>query len=196
MDVVVFPNMIVPLLVLDERIITGINKALQDESKLILLLASNKQSDTHQGAIGTKDLSKVGTVASIMRLIKVPEGGVKILVQGMCKAEVHDIVAQEGMLNAHISTIAFDAGHDSSELAAQVKNIKAIAEQISASGHALSPDFHIILSKIHDPEKIADFVLSHLHLRVEQAQALLETRNYKEFLEGLYYHLAKELEVS
>ena len=196
MDVVVFPNMIVPLLVLDERIITGINKSLQDESKLILLLASNKQSDTHQGAIGTKDLYKVGTVASIMRLIKVPEGGVKILVQGISKAEVLDIVAEENMLKARIEAIVFDEGKNSNELAAQVKNIKAIAEQISASGHALSPDFHIILSKIHDAEKIADFVLSHLHLRVEQAQALLETRNYKEFLEGLYYHLAKELEVS
>ena len=88
MDVVVFPHLIVPLLVLDERIIKGINKALEQEPKLVLLLASKKQSETHQGAIGTKDLYDVGTVASIMRVIKIPEGGIKILVQGICKAHL------------------------------------------------------------------------------------------------------------
>ena len=70
MDIVVFPNQIVPLLVLDERIIKGIQKAVEDGHKLVLLLASKKQSDTHHGIIGTKDLYDVGTVASIMRVIK------------------------------------------------------------------------------------------------------------------------------
>ena len=85
MDVVVFPHMIVPLLVLDEKIIKGINQSLQ-ETKLVLLLAAKKQPDSEEG-IATKDLYTVGTVASIMRLIKIPEGGIKILVQGICKAE-------------------------------------------------------------------------------------------------------------
>ena len=86
MDVVVFPNQIVPLLVLDDRIISGINKAVEQEPKLVLLLASKKQSDSHQGVIGTKDLFDVGTVASVMRIIKIPEGGIKILVQGISRA--------------------------------------------------------------------------------------------------------------
>ena len=92
MDVVVFPNMIVPLLVLDERIIKGVDSALQSEGKLVLLLASTKQSEGHDGAIGTKDLYSVGTVASIMRLIKIPEGGVKILVHGVSRADVREII--------------------------------------------------------------------------------------------------------
>ena len=86
MDVVVFPHMIVPLLVMDEKIIRGINESLQ-KSKMILLLAAKNHLD-HQGAIGTHDLHQVGTVASIMRLIKIPEGGIKVLVQGVCKARV------------------------------------------------------------------------------------------------------------
>ena len=93
MDVVVFPHMIVPLLVLDEKIIKGINQSLQ-ETKLVLLLAAKKQIDSDEG-IATKDLYNVGTVASIMRLIKIPEGGIKILVQGICKAEAQDIIASE-----------------------------------------------------------------------------------------------------
>src|SRR5436190_5086272 len=77
MDIVVFPHMLVPLLVLDEKIIQGINESLE-KSKLVLLLAAKGEVDG-QGAVGTKDLYRVGTVASIMRLIRLPEGGVKVL---------------------------------------------------------------------------------------------------------------------
>ena len=100
MDVVVFPHMIVPLLVLDEKIIKGINQSLQ-EAKLVLLLAAKKQIDSDEG-IATKDLYSIGTVASIMRLIKIPEGGIKILVQGICKAEAQQILASEDSLQATI----------------------------------------------------------------------------------------------
>ncbi len=162
MDVVVFPNQIVPLLVLDERIIRGINKALEQDPKLVLLLASKKQSDTHQGVIGTKDLFDVGTVATVMRVIKIPEGGIKVLVQGMSRAYVHDIIAEDEVLKADIEPFIFEDTPASNEVIAQIKNIKEIAEHVSAAGHALSPDFHIILSKMNDPEKIADFILSHL----------------------------------
>ena len=196
MDIVVFPHQIVPLLVLDDRIIKGINKAIEDEHKLVLLIASKKQSDTHPGIIGTRDLYDVGTIASIMRVIKVPEGGIKILVQGVSRALVHDIIAEDNVLHADVEQIVYEEEESNTELLAQVKNIRDIAETISASGHALSPDFHIILSKMNDPEKIADFILSHLNLRVDQAQRLLECRTHTALLEEIYTHLSKEFEVS
>lgn len=196
MDVVVFPHMIVPLLVLDERIAKGINNALESESKMILLLASRKQSHNHQGAIGTKDLYSVGTVASIMRIIKIPEGGIKILVQGHCKARVKDVIADDDVLCARTSLIDFKPQEPSTEIAAQIKNIKIIVEKMAASGQSLSPDFHIILSKMSDPEKIADFIISHLTLTVEQSQMLLEQESYAQFLEQLYQLLSKEIEVT
>jgi ATP-dependent Lon protease len=195
MDVVVFPHMIVPLLVLDERIIKGINAALEG-SKLVLLLAAKKQAPDHQGAIGTQDLYQVGTIASIMRLIKIPEGGVKILVQGVCKARVTDLFADEDTLSAQTSEIVFDYNHEDPEIAAQIKNIKELAEKMAASGQSFSPDFHVILSKIQDPEKIADFILSHLNLTVERAQELLEVTNQKEFLAEIYQQLTQEIEVA
>jgi ATP-dependent protease La len=196
MDVVVFPRMIVPLLVLDERIIKGIQQSLDEGSKLVFLLASRKQSHNHQGAIGTKDLYDVGTVASVMRLIKIPEGGIKILVQGLHKGFVQNLLADEDVLNATIQKIDFDVEENSTELAAHIKNIKHVAEQMSLSGQSLSPDFHLILSKMHDQEKIAEFILSHLHLSVEQSQELLEAQTYEIFFEGLYKQLSKEIEVA
>jgi len=196
MDVVVFPNMIVPLLVLDERIISGVNKAAENESKMVLLLASKKQVSNPQGVIGTKDLYEVGTVASIMRLIKLPEGGVKVLVQGVKKAAVKEITADENTLSAEIDYMPMNPEENSTMLAELISSIKAAAEKMSTTGQSLSPDFYLILSKMQDPEKIADFLLSHLTLSIEQAQALLQTATYEEFLEKLYEHLLQEAEVS
>lgn len=193
MDVVVFPLMIVPLLVLDEKIINGINEALET-SKKVLLLAARNQVD-HQGAVGTGDLYEVGTVASIMRLIKIPEGGVKILVQGLCRARVSHIDTQGEGLHATVEQITLNDDSEV-EVLAQVKNIKAVAEKMAIASNRFSPDFHIILSKIQDPDKVADFILSHLHLTVEQAQSMLELTEKKDFLHMIYAHLSREIEVA
>src|ERR1700733_3346339 len=194
MDVVVFPHMIVPLLVLDEKIIKGINQSLQ-EAKLVLLLAAKKQINSNEG-IATKDLYAIGTVASIMRLIKIPEGGIKILVQGICKANAHDIIASDDSLQATISKVESNDQSNKEHIQAHIKNIKSLAEKMAISGNTFSPDFHIILSKMQDPEKIADFILSHLNLGIEQAQQLLEIDDQAELLEHLYRNLAKEMEVA
>lgn len=194
MDVVVFPHMLVPLLVLDEKIIQGINSSLQD-SKMVLLLAAKKNVD-EQGSIGTKDLHQVGTIASIMRLIKIPEGGIKILVQGISKARATEIVAENDSLYARVEALEAPTAQNKDEITAQIRNIKSLAEKMGMSGQSFSPDFHVILTKMHDPEKIADFILSHLSLSVDQAQELLETTDLAAFLQGIYHHLSKELEVS
>lgn len=193
MDVVVFPNMIVPLLVLDEKIIRGVNQSLE-ESKRVLLLAAKTQVDG-QGSIGTNDLYQIGTIATIMRVIKTPEGGMKILVQGIGRARATDLMIQGDMLQANATLLPI-SDDDDNELTAQIKNIKVLAEKMVSTGHALSPDFHLILSKIQDPDKVADFILSHISLDVEQAQVLLEAETKKDFLYGLYIHLSSEVEVA
>jgi ATP-dependent Lon protease len=193
MDVVVFPHIIVPLLVLDEKIIRGIEQAL-DQGKRILLLAAQSVTD-NQGAIGTNDLYNVGTVASIMRLIKMPEGGIKILVQGMERVRVTELVTHDNMLQAYVETCEL-IKNNPQELQEILHSIRVLTEQMASTGHTFSPDFHIILSKMHDPEKIADFILSHLNLSVDQAQTLLESADQKLFLEGLYFQLKRETEAA
>lgn len=193
-DVVVFPHMIVPLLVLDERIINGINQSLNG-SKRVLLLAAKRKVDDQQEAIGTKDLYETGTISTIMRLIKIPEGGVKILVQGLSRARVKSILAEEEILNVVVENFVQDET-ESETLNTLVKMIKETAEKVGAGNHNFSPDFHIILSKMQDPLKIADFILSHLNLNVEEAQVLLESKSEKIFLEGILDKLAKEIDVA
>lgn len=195
MDVVVFPHMIVPLLVLDKRIIKGVNDALEG-SKMVLLLAARKQVN-QQDAIGTKDLYQVGTVASIMRMIKIPEGGIKILVQGVCKANALSLITDQESLRASVEPVSIaDESENETEILAQIKNLKGLAEEMASSGHSFSPDFHVILSKMQDPDKVVDFILSHLNLNVEQAQELLECTSKKTLLTKLYGYLYSEIEVA
>lgn len=193
-DVVVFPHMIVPLLVLDERIINGINQSLNG-SKRVLLLAAKKKIDDQQEAIGTKDLYETGTISTIMRLIKIPEGGIKILVQGLSRARVKNILAEEDVLNVVVENFIQDET-DQETLNTLVRMIKETAEKVGSGNHNFSPDFHIILSKMQDPLKIADFILSHLNLSVEEAQLLLESKSEKIFLEGILEKLTKEIDVA
>lgn len=192
MDVVVFPHMIVPLLVVDERIIQGINQTIED-TKLIALLASRKQTDSYDEAIGTQDLYNIGTLASIMRIVKLPEGGVKILVQGVCKIKAIDIITENNILTAKIDKIE-SIEEDEEQINEQLRDIKDIAEKMAASGNSFSPDFHIILSKMQDPGKICDFILSHLNLSVEKSQELLEQIYQSELLYNIKELLLKEIE--
>lgn len=193
MDVVVFPQIIVPLLVLDEKIISGINRSIE-EKKMVFLLAAKNGVDP-QGAISTDDLYAVGTVATVMRLIKMPEGGIKILVQGVCKARALDIMTNENILQAKVQKIEQQES-DPSELLACVQKIKNTADQMATSGYTFSPDFHIILSKMNDASKIGDFILSHLNINVDDAQRLLETETQKDFLILLSDYLSKEVQVA
>ena len=194
MDVVVFPQMIVPLLVVDERIINGINQALS-QNKMVLLLATRKQSDTDTDPIGTQDLYNVGTIGNIIRIVNMPDGSLKVLVQGVCKVKVKAINTENNILSAQIEQALLSKGSET-EVSYYIDHIKELAEKMVATGQSFSHDFHIILAKMSDPDKIADFLLSHLNVTVQESQNLLELENYSELLKELYHLLTKEAEVA
>jgi ATP-dependent Lon protease len=195
-DVVVFPHMIVPLLVVDERIIKGIDNAIET-NKLVFLLTSKNEFDNPEGAISTNDLYNIGTIATIMRTVRLPEGGIKILIQGLAKARTKEVFSSEdNILLAHIETVDISSHTNQEEVDAYIKNIKSLAEHMCENGQHLSPDFNILLSKMFDPDKIADFVASHLNLSVTQAQELLETTSHQDLLQNVYSLLQKESAVS
>ncbi len=194
-DVVIFPHMIVPLLVVDERIIKGIDRAIEG-NKLIFLIASKNQSENQNGAISTTDLYETGTIATIMRVVQLPEGGVKILVQGVAKAKASEITSEDNILIAHLQELDPTQDNEDQQIEAHMRNIKKLAEEMCESGQTLSPDFTVLLSKMTDPDKIADFVISHLNLSVDQSQKLLEIKSHQALLEDVYKLLKKEADVS
>ena len=100
LNVTVFPNMIMPLLILDERIINGIKQAVETEGQ-ILLLSARATSQAGQ-EIDTDNLYSVGTVATIMRVIDIPNDGIKVLVKGVCRASVTNLLVNQEMLLAQV----------------------------------------------------------------------------------------------
>ena len=196
MDVVVFPNMVVPLLVLDEKIIVGIKEAIEG-SKKILLLAARSQEDGYQGPIGVQDLYSIGTVANILRSMDLPDGGVKVLVQGEVAAAVDEILPDQDALRVKIiphglekTTLSKDA------FDARIKEIVSLFEKMHEGTGVLGPDFHVILSQIQEPEKVVDFILSHMSLRVDQSQELLEKETIDELVQGMFECLNCNLEAT
>jgi len=195
-DVLVFPNMVVPLLVLDEKIINGVKEAM-DGKKMVLLLAAKPQEEGYQGPIGVQDLYSVGTVAVIMRAMDLPDGGLKVLTQGIVKAKVKEISSDQDVLRAAISTMSFEKSEKPKDvLEKKIREVAVIGEKINEASGFLGADFQSILSQMEDPERMVTFILSHLNLRVEQAQKLLETGSLDELIDETYKCLNNYLEVT
>ena len=196
MDVVIFPHMVVPLLVLDEHIIQGIEQTM-DDSKKILLLATKEQPEGYQGPIGIQDLYQVGTVANIMRIMRLPEGGLKVLVQGLVRANVDKILSDKDVLSVQITPLPFEQNESEVEIVDEhVKKILSTIDTMASTGRIFGPDSQVILSQIKDPEKIVDFILSHLNFSIAQAQNLLEKNTIVDLLDCLYDALTNEVETS
>lgn len=192
LNVTVFPNMIMPLLVLDARIINGIKRAVETEGQILLLSARSGGQDGQE--IDTDNLYAFGTVATIMRVIEIPQEGIKVLVQGICRAAVQDLSVDDDMLLARIKVVDFNTVH-TAQTAAMIKNIKEIAEQLVVSSQSLPPDFSAIVAKMQDPEKIVEFVLSHFELKGDVSQKLLEISHIDELLQGVYEMLTREISI-
>ncbi len=195
-DVVVFPNMVVPLLILDEKIINGINQAMEGAKK-ILLLAAKEQPDGYEGPIGVQDLHEIGTITTIMRVMNLPDGGIKILTQGLHRAKVEELSSDDDYLSAKVNIIEFDSKDiKEEEIEAKIKNIIGLVEKLSTTGKIFGPDFQVLLSQMNDSERIAEFVISHLSLDTKQAQELLEQTSISGLLDKIELHLNSEIEIT
>lgn len=194
-DVLVFPNMVVPLLVLDEKIINGVRKSLEG-SKKVLLLAARPQDGGYQGPIGVQDLYSVGTVATIMRAMDLPDGGIKVLTQGMVRASVNEINHEDEILYANVSEMAFEKPTKPKEqLEKKIREVARLGEKLNEASGFFGADFQAVLSQMQDPERMITFILSHLNLQVDQAQELLEKGSLEELIDSAYDCIDKQLEV-
>jgi len=191
-DIVVFPYMVIPLFVSREKSIKSLEEALSKD-RLIFLVAQRKLSEEDPAS---KDLYKVGTVSVIMKMLKLPDGKVKILVQGLSKASVKEtlqtspyfLVRVENIKDPFLTEITL-------ETEALMRNVREQLERISSYGKLLSPDLMFVLESVDDPGRLADLVASNLDLTVEKAQEILEILDPVERLKALNELLGKEVQV-
>lgn len=170
-DVVIFPYMILPLFVGRDISIKAIEHAT-GENKLILLVS---QKDVNVEHPDTDDLYTVGTVGTILRMLKLPDGRLKILVQGLTKARVTEFSQTEPYYVGEIEKIVDDKQSKVSlEVEALMRNVKELVDKSLALGKSFLPDIIVLIENIEEPGRLADLVASNLGLKAEQAQELLE----------------------
>ena len=192
-DIVIFPFMIVPLYVSRDRSIKAVDHAL-GENRMILLAAQKKQEEEDPGP---EDIYPVGTVALIMRMLKLPDGRIRVLVQGIGRARI--VSFEEGLphLQARIETITEPEVKEkgSLELEALMRNVKAALEKSTNLGKPISAEVIVIATNMDEPGRLADLTASNLDLKVEGAQEILEAIEPVERLRRVHELMAKELEV-
>jgi ATP-dependent Lon protease len=189
-DIVIFPLMIVPIFIQRERSIRAVDHALA-EHRMIMLIAQrdlNKEEPTGQ------DLYSVGTVATVMRMLKMPDGRLRILVQGVMRARVTRY--EEGLpyLEARIEPLQdLEPDIDELELEALIRNVRSSLERAVSLGKNISSEVMAIIANLDDPGRLADVAASNLELKVEAAQSVLESLNSGERLRRVNELLAKEI---
>ncbi|MDA8082799.1 MAG: endopeptidase La [Nitrospiraceae bacterium] len=170
-DIVVFPYMIIPLFVGREISIKAIEHALSKD-RMILLLT---QRDLSLENPSTDDLYGVGTVGMIMRMLKLPDGRVKILVQGLAKARVREFRTDDSFFSANIEKIEeVKPSEISIEEEAQIRTVKEQLDKAISYGKTVLPDIMVVIENLDDPGRLADLVASNLGIKSEQAQEILE----------------------
>jgi ATP-dependent Lon protease len=191
-DIVVFPYMVLPLFITREKSIKALEAALSKD-RLIFLVA---QKDIAEEDPAPEDLYPIGTVALVMRMLKLPDEKIKILVQGLSKASIKEILQTTPHVSVKIENIKDPFVTEITlETEALMRNIKEQLERIVSYGKLLSPDLMFILESVDDPGRLADLVASNLDLTVEKAQEILEVLDPIERLKVLGEVLGKEVQV-
>jgi ATP-dependent Lon protease len=191
-DIVIFPFMIVPLYVSRDRSVKAVDSALS-ENRMICLVAQ-KDQDRENPAV--EDLHRMGTVAVIMRMLKLPDGRIRVLVQGMNRAQVDGFPQSDPFFLAGLTPVQEETWDEESlELQALRRNVKEALEKSVNLGKSISPEVMVIAANLEDPGRLADLAVSNLDLKVTEAQEILETIDPIERLKKVHELIAKELEV-
>jgi ATP-dependent Lon protease len=194
-DVVLFPSVILPLFVGRESSIQAVDTALAKD-RLLFLAA---QKDMQAEVVTPEGIHKVGCVGMIMRMHKlpVPDGRIKVLVQGIRRAKVKDYIQESPNYSVSVEEIRepIVTATERVELEAMMRTIKEVLEKIVSHGKILSPEILIVLDDVSDPGRLADLVASYLGLKVDEAQPILEMSNPRERLKAVLAHLHKELDI-
>src|SRR6266481_1617896 len=191
-DIVIYPFMIVPLFVSREKSIRAVDEALGENR--MTLLASQRDLDKEEP--GGDDLYSIGTVAVIMRMLKLPDGRIRILVQGLARATLEAVDSTGEYLRSRLTVVSEAAAPERSlEVEALIRNVRASMEKAANLGKNISPEVMAIIANLDDAGRLADLAASNLELKVEDAQSVLDIADTTARLRRVNELLNKEIEV-
>lgn len=189
-NTVLFPGVVLPITVGRDKSIKAVNDAYKT-NKLVCVLA---QTDSSVEEPEVKDLCRIGTVAKIVKLIKMPDGGTTIIIQGKKRFEIQDITTDDPYFKANVRLLDEDVIPADEDFAAYVSNIKDLAGQIVSMSPNIPTEASIILKNIENPSFLINFVSSNLNSEIGEKQRLLEINDVKARAAELMQILQKELQ--
>ncbi len=192
-DVVIFTDMLLPLFVGREKSVRAVEEAVRKDGFLFLVTQKNPNVENP-----TEDeIFRIGTIGRVLRMLKLPDGRVKALVQGVAKARISNFVRRKSIYRVKIEKITEESIREITlELEALMRNVREHSEKILAFRGELTGDVGTILEEINDPGKLADLVASNLRLKIEESQQLLELIDPVERLKKVNELLSKEVQLS
>jgi ATP-dependent Lon protease len=191
-DIVVFPYMIAPLFVGREKSKNAIDHALSSHRMILLLTQKDMEVEDPK----RDDVYEVGTVALVMRMLKLPDGRVRILAQGLIRARIESFEDEQGFIQTQVSVIHEPELTDKTiEVEALIRNVRNGLEKATSLGKNLPPEVLIIAANVEEMGRLADLTAANLELKVDEAQKILEIVDPSQRLKRVYELLTKELEL-
>ncbi|MEO8014123.1 endopeptidase La [Polaromonas sp.] len=193
-DVVVFPHMVIPLFVGRPKSIKALELAMESERRIMLVAQKTAAKDEPS----VDDMFEVGCIATILQLLKLPDGTVKVLVEGQQRARVNKIEEGEQHFTANVSPVepvAVVAGDKGSEIEALRRAVTQQFDHYVKLNKKIPPEILTSISSIDDPGRLADTIAAHLPLKLDAKQVILDLDNVKARLENLYEQLEREVDI-
>ena len=189
-DIVVFPHMIVPLFVGREKSVRALEAVMKDDKQILLVAQKNATQDDPS----VDDIYRVGTVSTILQLLKLPDGTVKVLVEGGKRAKITGFKETEAYFEAIVEPMP-DTGTDRKDLETLGRSVVTQFEQYIKLNKKIAPEVLVSLNQISEPSKLADTVASHLSLKIPEKQEILEVAKVGDRLEKVFGHMESEMGV-
>ena len=174
-DIVVYPKMIVPLFVGREKSIKALQQAIDNDQNIVL--APQKEAAVEDPK--PEDIFKVGTLGTVVQLVRLPDGTVKVLVEGLERVKIDDFIMADGFMQVDVEILAEDNVHDVETEALSRAMLSQFEEYVKLS-KKVPPEVLVSVSQIEDYNKLADTIASHLSLKINEKQALLEGKTLKD----------------
>ncbi|KQY51201.1 endopeptidase La [Lysobacter sp. Root494] len=190
-DVVVFPHMVIPLFVGRDKSIRALDIAMEADKRILLVAQRSAETDDPTG----KDLYETGTLAQVLQLLKLPDGTIKVLVEGVSRVVVDQVGESNGALAGHAQSVDPVVDRDERELDAITRSLMGLFEQYVKTNRKLPPELMQTLSGIDEPGRLADTIAAHLGVRLSDKQKLLETHEIGARLEQLVGLVDGEIDV-
>ncbi len=190
-DVVVYPHMVIPLFVGREKSIRALDTAMDGNKQILLVAQRSPDVDDPRDA----DLYSIGTLASVLQLLKLPDGTIKVLVEGSARAEVVKFGDRDGLMVAHVRTLDPVYSRSEREIEVAARSLVSLFEQFVKLNRKTPPELMTTLAGIDDPSRLADTMAAHLSIRLADKQRLLETSDVGDRLETLMGFVDGEIDV-